>query len=82
MVLYAALRFPLSYMRMDEQDLFRAPVPQFTSALILGIAVITAGILYRHPGPITPEYAERVWGDLEPPDEESPPPTGKAAARA
>ena len=82
MVLYAALRFPLSYMRMDEQDLFRAPVPQFTSALILGIAVITAGILYRHPGPITPEYAERVWGDLEPPDEESPPPTSKAPARA
>ena len=39
-------------------------------AVLLGIAVLAAGILYRKPGPLTPEYAERVWGDLPLPGEE------------
>ena len=46
------------------------PVPQLTSGILLGIAVIAAGIFYRKPGPITPEYAERVWGDLPLPGDE------------
>lgn len=61
--MYGIMRFGLSYFRFDEQTFLDMPVPQLTSALLLGIAVIAAGILYRRPGPITPEYAERVWGD-------------------
>jgi hypothetical protein len=38
-------------------------VPQLVSGLLVGGAVILAGILLRWPGPITPEYAERVWGE-------------------
>ncbi len=63
--LYGIMRFFLSYTRLDEQELWRIPVPQVVSGILLGTAVIVAGILYRHPGPITPEYAERVWGDRE-----------------
>jgi len=80
-ILYSFLRFPLSYMRLDEQELFHVPIPQFTSAFIIGIAVIAAGILYRHPGPITPEYADRVWGDREEPPAD-PPSSGTTAAPA
>jgi hypothetical protein len=67
--MYGVLRFLLSYFRFDEQTIGDVPVPQLTSGLLLGIAVIAAGILYRKPGPITQEYAERVWGDLPPPGE-------------
>ena len=35
--------------------------------LIVGAGVMLAGFLPRHPGPITREYAERVWG-VEPED--------------
>jgi phosphatidylglycerol:prolipoprotein diacylglycerol transferase len=69
--MYAVLRFILSYFRFDEQTIGDVPVPQLTSGLLLGIAVIAAGILYRKPGPITQEYAERVWGDLPPPKSDS-----------
>ena len=62
--MYGVLRFALSYFRFDEQTIADVPVPQLTSGILLGIAVIAAGIFYRKPGPITPEYAERVWGDL------------------
>jgi prolipoprotein diacylglyceryl transferase len=68
--MYAIMRFFLSYFRFDEQTIANVPVPQLTSGILLGIAVIAAGILYRKPGPITPEYAERVWGDLPPRDDE------------
>lgn len=68
--MYGVLRFILSYFRFDEQTLGGVPVPQLTSGILLGVAVIAAGILYRHPGPITREYAERVWGDLPLPGED------------
>ncbi len=68
--MYGIMRFGLSYFRFDEQTIANVPVPQFTSGILIGIAVIAAGILYRKPGPITPEYAERVWGDLPLPDGE------------
>jgi len=68
--MYGVLRFFLSYFRFDEQTIGNVPVPQLTSGILLGIAVIAAGILYRKPGPITQEYAERVWGDLPLPGEE------------
>jgi phosphatidylglycerol:prolipoprotein diacylglycerol transferase len=68
--LYGLLRFCLSYFRFDEQVYYNIPIPQLTSGILLGIAVIAAGVLYRKPGPITPEYAERVWGDLPLPGED------------
>lgn len=77
--MYGVLRFILSYFRFDEQTISGIPVPQLTSGILLGIAVIAAGILYRKPGPITPEWEERVWGDLQrdtgpdEPDEDPPP---------
>ena len=75
--MYGVLRFILSYFRFDEQTIGDVPIPQLTSGILLGIAVIAAGILYRKPGPITQEYAERVWGDLPPPekDDSEPNPT-------
>jgi len=66
-ILYGALRFPLSFTRLDEQELWNIPVPQLVSVLIVGAGVMLAGFLPRHPGPITREYAERVWG-VEPED--------------
>ena len=79
--MYGIMRFGLSYFRFDEQTIASVPVPQLTSGLLIGIAVLAAGILYRKPGPITPEYADRVWADIplpgdEPSDsnEESPAP--------
>ena len=48
--MYAILRFALSYFRFDEQTVSGIPVPQLTSGILLGIAIIAAGILYRHPG--------------------------------
>ena len=82
--MYGVMRFILSYFRFDEQTLGGMPVPQLTSAMLLGIAVIAAGILYRKPGPITREWEERVWGDLksdtdeEDTDEAPPPATAPA----
>jgi phosphatidylglycerol:prolipoprotein diacylglycerol transferase len=71
--MYGVLRFFLSFFRFDEQTLGGVPVPQLTSGILLGIAVIAAGILYRKPGPITQEYAERVWSDLPLPGETDEP---------
>lgn len=81
-VLYAVLRYVLSFTRLDEQELWAIPVPQVVSGLLIAVAVFAAGILYRHPGPITPEYAERVWGDLESDEPGQPPSKGKSAATA
>ncbi|MEO6398849.1 MAG: prolipoprotein diacylglyceryl transferase [Tepidiformaceae bacterium] len=71
--MYGILRFFLSYTRVDEKTYFDIPTPQIVSGLLIGLAVIMAGIFYRKPGPITPEYADRVWGDLPLPDEAPPP---------
>jgi prolipoprotein diacylglyceryl transferase len=78
--MYAIMRFFLSHFRFDEQELWRIPVPELVSGLLLGTAVIAAGILYRHPGPITPEYANRVWGGIEPDDDGTPPSKDAAGA--
>ncbi len=81
-VLYSAMRFVLSYFRVDEQTvpLFGndVPVPQVTAVVVIGVAVMLAGFLLKHPGPITREYAMRVWGEV--PDEA--PPAGRAPAQA
>jgi len=80
--IYGVMRYFLSNFRMDEQVLWRVPVPELVSGLLIGTAVIAAGILYRHPGPITPEYAERVWGDLDDEQDAPPPPDAKNTATA
>ncbi|MCC6416973.1 MAG: prolipoprotein diacylglyceryl transferase [Gemmataceae bacterium] len=77
-ILYGVMRFFLSYFRIDEQELYGVPVPQVMSAAFLGVAVIAAGVLMRHPGPITEEYAERVWGE----DRSEPPKKSGQAAHA
>lgn len=64
-ILYAVMRYILSFTRLDEQELWSIPVPQVVSGLLISVAVIAAGVLYRHPGPITPEYAERAWGKAD-----------------
>lgn len=61
-LLYASMRFVLSYFRVDEQTIGDVPVPQIVSGLLVGAAIVAAGVLVRHPGPITREYAERAWG--------------------
>jgi prolipoprotein diacylglyceryl transferase len=68
MILYGVMRFFLSYTRTDEQVFYDIPVPQIVSGIIIGSALILAAIFYRWPGPITPEYAERAWGDLPEPE--------------
>jgi len=81
--LYSAMRFGLSEFRFDEQTIGDIPVPQITSAIILGLAFIAAGVLWRHPGPITEEYALRAWGrPAEEAEDESPGAGGRRAARA
>lgn len=72
MALYGAMRFFFSYTRTDEQVYFDVPVPQIVSGILVGSALALAAIFYRWPGPITPEFAERAWGDLPPADGESP----------
>lgn len=76
-VAYALMRFFLSYTRTNEQVFHDIPVPQLLSGGLVGIGLITAAILAKWPGPITPEYAERVWGDLDEPP--TPPKSGEAA---
>jgi prolipoprotein diacylglyceryl transferase len=61
--LYGVMRFFLSYTRTDEATLWEVPVPQLVAGLTVGAAIVTASILARWPGPITREYAERVWGE-------------------
>ncbi len=70
-ILYAIMRFSLSYFRMDEQDIFGIPAPQLISGALVGLGIVLAGFFLKYPGPITPEYAERVWGETS--DEEAPP---------
>ena len=63
--IYGAMRFLLSYTRTDEQTIADIPVPQLVAGITIGLAVICASVLMRWPGPITREYAQRVWGDDE-----------------
>lgn len=79
MLMYGVLRFGLSFFRNDEQDLWGIPIPQLMSGLIIGAAIILAGVFLRWPGPITREYAERVWPDREPSDEPEPRKAGSGA---
>lgn len=62
-VIYGVLRFFLSYFRLDEREYFGISDAQMVSAALVALALIGASILFRHPGPITKEYADRVWGD-------------------
>ena len=62
--LYGAMRFALSYTRTNEQEISGIPVPQLVAGITIGLAIVAASVLMRWPGPITPEYANRVWGDL------------------
>ncbi|MGE5597352.1 MAG: prolipoprotein diacylglyceryl transferase [Hyphomicrobiales bacterium] len=73
LVLYGVMRFFLSFLRYDEQTLWSVPVPQFTAGITVGIAIILAGVFLRWPGPITREYADRVWGEEEPEPEKPAP---------
>jgi len=77
MALYGAMRFALSYTRTDEQTIADIPVPQLVSGLLIGIAILLAGVLQRWPGPVTPEYADRVWGEEQAENDEEPPPPRK-----
>jgi prolipoprotein diacylglyceryltransferase len=77
--LYGAMRFVLSYTRTDEATLWDVPIPQLVAAFSVGLAVVLASVLARWPGPITREYAERVWGD---PDLQEPPAKDGTAAPA
>jgi phosphatidylglycerol:prolipoprotein diacylglycerol transferase len=78
--LYGLMRFFLSYTRTDEATIADVPVPQVVAAITIGIAVVLASVLARWPGPITREYAERVWGDSS--RGEGPPPKDSKAATA
>jgi prolipoprotein diacylglyceryl transferase len=67
-ILYSSMRFVLSFFRVDEQTIpllgQDVPVPQVTAVVVIGVAVMLAGFFVRHPGPITEEYARRVWGEV------------------
>lgn len=68
MILYSVMRFGLSEMRIDEQTVDGIPVPQIVAAIIIGLAIVLAGVLRRFPGQITDEWEDRVLG---PPPEEA-----------
>lgn len=61
-VLYSVMRFGLSEFRFDEQTIDGIPVPQIVAAVVIGIAIILAGVLYRFPGQITEAWEDRVFG--------------------
>lgn len=68
MVLYSVMRFGLSEFRIDEQTVDGIPVPQIVAAVIIGLAIVLAGVIRRFPGQITDEWEDRVLG---PPPEEA-----------
>ena len=57
---YGVLRFWLSEFRFDEQTAWGIPLPQITSAIMVGVAVIGAGFLLGHSGTITSEWRDRM----------------------
>ena len=82
MALYGIMRFFLSYTRTDEATVWDVPVPQLVGAITVGLAIVLAAVLARWPGPITKEYAERVWGDPNATKPPSKPPSDPKAAPA
>jgi phosphatidylglycerol---prolipoprotein diacylglyceryl transferase len=78
---YALMRFFLSYLLVEQQTVSGLAVTQIVSALAIGAAILAAGVLYRKPGPITDEWAERVWGE-SPAADEPPAPTRRGPAPA
>jgi len=80
LILYATMRFFLSYFRTDEQTILTIPAPQLISGLLVGAGIVLAGVFLKYPGPITREYAERVWGESG--DDDGKPPTTGEPARA
>ena len=78
-VLYSVMRFGLSEFRFDEQTIDGIPVPQIVAAVVIGIAIILAGVVRRFPGKITDEWEDRVFGppleaEAEAEDESTPAP--------
>ena len=76
-VLYSVMRFGLSELRFDEQTIDGIPVPQIVAAVVIGIAIILAGVLRRFPGKVTEEWEDRIFGpplEAEPEDESTPAP--------
>ena len=67
-ILYSVMRFGLSEFRIDEQTVDGIPVPQIVAAIVIGLAIILAGVFRRYPGGITDEWEDRVLG---PPPEEA-----------
>lgn len=76
-VLYSVMRFGLSPFRFDEQTVDGIPVPQIVAAIIIGLAIILAGIIRRYPGQITSAWEDRVFGvpsEIENEEESRPSP--------
>ena len=76
-VIYSVMRFGLSEFRFDEQTIDGIPVPQIVAAVVIGIAIILAGVVRRFPGKITDEWEDRVFGpplEAEAEDESTPAP--------
>ncbi len=78
-VIYSVMRFGLSEFRFDEQTIDGIPVPQIVAAVVIGIAIILAGVIRRFPGKITDEWEDRVFGppleaEAEDEDESTPAP--------
>ena len=61
-ILYSVMRFGLSEFRIDEQTVDGIPVPQIVAAIVIGLAIVLAGVIRRFPGPITDEWEDRVFG--------------------
>lgn len=74
MALYSVMRFGLSELRVDEQTLGGAPVPQLVAAVVLGLSFVLLGVLRRWPGPVTPEWEDRVLGPPPAADGDAPAP--------
>ncbi len=71
LLMYAPMRYALSEFRLDEEAISGASVPQVVSVVLVGLAIVVAGVLRDNPGPITEEWEDRVFG-AEP--EETPEP--------
>ena len=82
-VLYSVMRFGLSELRFDEQTIDGIPVPQIVAAVVIGIAIILAGVLRRFPRQGHRGVGgDRVFGpplEAEPEDESTPAPAMSAS---
>lgn len=85
-ILYGLMRFALSFTRTNngvggEQTYLDIPVPQLTAIVTVTLALLTAAILLKWPGPITKEWAERVGWEKKAKDDDTPtdPPPPPAA---